>query len=117
MQLIEYAMRPSAEHDRITWMIDAKPPDRHTVDHFRAGLIVIAPGDVVARACGEYLDSRVLRQVLRNIPRVQFGATVDVGAVALHHDSELHCAEGSGSWPESARSDPGSAGPSNSPSS
>ena len=47
-----------------------------------------------------------------DIAGMQLGAAVDVGAVALHDDSELHCAEGSGSSPESSLSDPASAGPS-----
>ena len=45
----------------------------------------------------------MLRQVLGDVARVQLGAAVDVGAVALHDDGELHCAEsGPSSSPESS---------------
>ena len=112
MRVIEHAIGPSAEHARIARVIDSKPAHRHAVHHFRARRIVVAPRDIVARARRQHVDVGVLRQVLGDIAGMQLGAAVDVGAVALHHDSELHCAEGSGSSPESSLSDPASAGPS-----
>src|SRR5688572_8122116 len=114
MHVIEYPIGPSAEYVGISRVIDAKPTDRHAVDHIGARGIFVAPRYIVPGARCEDINSGVLRQVLRHIAGVQFGPTVDVGAIALHHDSELHCADGSGSSPESASSDPVSARPSES---
>ena len=102
MRVIEHPVGPPPERERIAWMIDAKPANRHAIDYFGPGLIVVTPRNVIARARRQHFDLRVLRQVLSDIAGVQLGAAVDVGAVALHHDSQLHCAEGSGSSPESS---------------
>src|SRR5688572_18795446 len=112
MRVIEHTIGPSAEHKRIAGVVDSKPAHGHAIHHFRARRIVVSPRDIVARAGRQYVNLGVLRQVLGDIAGMQLGAAVDVGAVALHHDSELHCAEGSGSSPESSLSDPAPVGPS-----
>src|SRR5687767_3649621 len=102
MGLVEDAIRPAAEIDGVSLLIDSKTPYGHVVHEFRSCRIIVAPRHVIASACREHLNLRVLREMLGDVTRVQLGAAVDVGAVALHHDSELHCAEGSGSSPESS---------------
>ena len=85
-------------------VIDPKPADGNAVHDFHPGRKLVAPRHVVARARREHVNGGVPGQVLGDVAGVQLGAAVDVGAVALHHDSELHCAEGSGSSPESSLS-------------
>ena len=43
------------------------------------------------RARRQYLDRDVLGQVLGNIAGMLLGAAVDVGAVPLDNDRNLHC--------------------------
>src|SRR5918993_5942829 len=102
MCMVEDAVRPAAEVGGVSLLIDSEPPHRNVVHEFRSCRIIVAPGDVIASACRQHLDLRVLRKMLGDVASVQLGAAVDLGAIALHHDSELHCAEGSGSSPESS---------------
>ena len=69
---------------------DRETADGDAVDLLDAGRRLVAPGDVVARARREHLDLGVPREALRDVARVQLGAAVDVGAVALDDDRELH---------------------------
>ena len=57
---------------------------------------LILPSHVVARASGQNLDRRVTGEALGDVARVQLGAAVDVRAVALDDDRELHDSEQSG---------------------
>ena len=43
------------------------------------------------RARGQHLDLDVLGQVLRHVAGMLLGAAVDVGAVPLDDDRDLHC--------------------------
>jgi hypothetical protein len=43
------------------------------------------------RAGRQHLDLHVLGEVLRNIASMLLGAAVDVGAVPLNDDRDLHC--------------------------
>ena len=101
MLVTEDVVRQSSEHVNVALLIDTKAAHRDAVDSLHASRIFIAPGDVVARASREHFDIGVARKMLGDIAGVQLGAAVDVGAVALHDDGELHCAEGSG--PSSSR--------------
>src|SRR6187402_70731 len=106
MQMMEHAIRPSSEHVRIAGLIDPESSYRYVVDCFGARLVFVAPGNVVPGARGQHVDVGVLRQMLGDVTGVQLCAAVDVGAIALHDDSELHCAEGSGSSPEPSSKSP-----------
>ena len=67
-----------------------KPAHGHATDGFDARRKRIGPRDVVLRAGGEYLDLGVTRQMLSDVARMQLGAAVDVGAVPLCDDRNLH---------------------------
>ena len=75
-------------------MRDRKAPHRDAVDLLDAGRQLVAPGDVVAGAGRQDLDLGVPREVLGDVARVQLRAAVDVGAVALDDDRELHDSRG-----------------------
>src|SRR5205823_7025928 len=66
----------------------------HVVDLIDAGRPLVSPADVVLRARGKDLYLRMTRQSLGDITRVQLGTAVDVGAVALDDDRELHDSDG-----------------------
>ena len=55
-----------------------------------AGRELVGPRDIVLRAGGEHLDLGMTREVLRDVARMQLGAAVDVGAVPLRDDRDLH---------------------------
>ena len=42
------------------------------------------------RAGREHLDLHVPGKLLGDIPRMLFGAAVDIGAIALNNDRDLH---------------------------
>ena len=86
----EDVRRSSAEIELVALPRDGKALDHDAVDRLGPGGKIVAPRDVVARAGGQHADVRVAREVLGDVPRVQLGAAVDVGAVPLHHDGELH---------------------------
>jgi len=90
VRLVEDADRSAPELLGIPRMPDRKPPHRDAVDRLDARGELVPPRHVVASARGQHLDLVVPRQVLRDVPRVQLGAAVDVGAVALDDDRELH---------------------------
>ena len=50
------------------------------------GRKLVAPRQVITRARGEDTDLGIACEVLGDVPRVQLGAAVDVGAVPLHND-------------------------------
>src|SRR5688572_352354 len=99
MAMVEHAIRPAAEIGSVSLPINSETAHRNVVHELRPCGVIVAPRHVIAGACRKDLDLRVLREMLCYIAGVQLGAAVDVGAVTLHHDSELHCAEGSGSSP------------------
>ena len=89
--LLEDALGARGKELHVPLAIDREALDRDPVDGLRAGRIVVVPGDVIARAGRQHDDLRVRRQMLGDIARVQLSAAVDVGAIALHHDGQLHC--------------------------
>ena len=52
---------------------------------------LVRPGDVIARAGRKHLHLMVAREPLGHVARVLLRAAVDVGAVALNDDRQLHC--------------------------
>jgi hypothetical protein len=90
MRMLEHAVGAPPELVRVPLVSDRKAPDGDPVHLLDAGRPLIPPRHVVGGARGENLDLRVPRQPFRHIPRVQLGAAVDVGAVALDDDTELH---------------------------
>ncbi len=74
----------------------ARPGNRRTVTPLTCSTPAgssLLPGDVVARAGREDLDLGVPREAFGDVARVQLGAAVDVRAVALDDDRELHESE------------------------
>src|SRR6185436_6552320 len=88
--MIEHAARQPPEVIRTAFVPDRKPAHGDPVDPIDAGRPLVAPGDVIAGAGRHHLDLRVPREPLGHVARVQLGAAVDVGAVTLDHDRELH---------------------------
>ena len=64
------------------------------VDGLDARAELVVPADVIARAGGDDLDLGVPGEPFGDVARVQLGAAVDVGAVALNDDRELHDSAG-----------------------
>ena len=91
----EDVRRSPAEIELVALPRDRKALDDDAVDRLGPGGKIVAPRDVVARAGGQHADVRVAREALGDVPRVQLGAAVDIGAVPLHHDRELHSSTGS----------------------
>src|SRR6188768_4597582 len=88
----EYLFRPFRELDRITFGRNRKAVNGDAVHRVLACRQLVLPRDVVAvRACRQYLDLDMLRQVLGDVPRMLFGAAVDIGTVALNNNRDLHC--------------------------
>ena len=104
--------RPPAELERLAFVRDRKASHRDAVDLLDAGRQLVAPGDVVARAGRDDFDLGVPREPLGDVARVQLRAAVDVGAVALNDDRELHDSFGS---PAPRSPAPGSSDGSNPP--
>src|SRR3954465_5145168 len=102
--MLEHAIRPPSERFDVAFSIDREAVRWHAVDVLDAGWVLVAPGDIVPRTSRQHTDLRVASEVLRYITRVQLGAAIDVGAVALHDDSQLH-------WPVSGPSSPSEPGP------
>ena len=84
-------VRPRAEVPQVALATTGKRRTGTPFTRSTPGRQLVTPGDVVARARGEDFDLRVPRQAFGDVARVQFGAAVDVGAVALDDDRELHC--------------------------
>ena len=106
---LEYLLGAPRKNLDVALVGHGEAMDRDAVDDLDAGGVFVVPRDVIARARREDGDLCVRRKMLGDVARVQLGAAVDVGAVPLHDDGELHCSDGSGpsSSPESApESDP-----------
>ena len=74
-------------------MRNGEAPHGNAVDLFHAAGPLVPPGHVVARARRHDLDLRVTRKPFGDVPRMEFCAAVDVRAVALDRDRELHDSE------------------------
>src|SRR5512144_2869875 len=92
MRLLEHATRSFCEDLWIAFVLHAEPPHRDAVHDVGARLELVTPCDVVGGAGREDFDLRVPREMLRDIPRVQFGAAVDRRAVPLDDNGEFHWA-------------------------
>src|SRR5262249_54431185 len=110
--LFEHAIRSLAEDLRVALVFHREAANGDAVHLLDTGLELVTPRDVIGRARREHVDLRVARQVLRDVARVQLGATADRLPVPLYDDGELHCAEESGPCPGEP-----SPGPSSGPSS
>src|SRR5215210_7305636 len=102
--MLEDSIGPPSERFDVAFSIDGEAVRWHTINVLDASRVLVAPGDIVPRTSRQDTDLRVASEVLRYIARVQLGAAVDVGAVALHHDSQLH-------WLVSGPSSPSEPGP------
>ena len=78
--------------------------DRKSVYPFETRLEAIFPRDVVAGAGCENLDVGVECEMLRNVAGVKLGAAVEVCAISLDDDGQLHRSDGSGSPADAAGS-------------
>ena len=78
------------ERSRITRARNREPAHRDAVYRLDAGPEFVRPGDIVLRARGEHLDLGMASEVFGNVARMQLGATIDVGAVSLRDDRNLH---------------------------
>ena len=90
MWFFEDACLQAAEYLRIAFVLDLETSDGDTVDAPDSHWKFVAPGDIVCRARREHLDVRVPREPLGDVARVQFRAAIDVAAVSLNDDRELH---------------------------
>src|SRR5947208_959165 len=106
MWLFEDLLRSSGKNLHVAFECNREPMDGNAVDLFNARGIRVAPRDVVAGAGRQHCDLRVTGEMLGDVPCVQFSAAVDLGAVSLHNDCELHCSDGSGFWSSSDSSSP-----------
>ena len=91
MRLFEDLRRPPTEHVDVAFPADRKPPDRDAVHPLDTGVELVAPRDVVGRAGRQDLDLDVSGEVLSDIPGMLLGAAVQLGAIALDDNGELHC--------------------------
>ena len=92
MWLREDLGRPLRKLDRVALDRHWKAVDGNPVDDFQAGRQLVLPRDVIAmRARREHLDLEVLGQMLRDVTGMLLGAAVDVSAVPLDDDRDLHC--------------------------
>ena len=101
VRVVEHAPGTPAELIRIALVSNGKSTDRDAVDLFDPGRPLVAPRHVVTRAGRDDLDLGVPREPLGHVARMELCATVDVRAVALDHDRELHDSEVSPPVPES----------------
>ena len=104
MDLLEHLRRSPAELVRTPFVRDREPPDLNAVDLFHAGGRSFLPRDVVAGARCHDLDGGVPREPLCDVTSMQFRAAVDVGAVALNDDGQLHDSDECPSPPSSCGS-------------
>src|SRR5437763_122562 len=91
MAFLEDAIGSPSKELGIAFVRHRKPAHRHAIHLLEPRRQLIAPRDVVGRARREDLDVTVPREMLRHIPRVQLGATVDRVAVPLYDNRDLHC--------------------------
>src|SRR4026209_1134158 len=92
MRLRENFLGPLRELDRISLGGDTETVDRNAVNDVAAFRQLVFPRDVIAmRARRQHLDLDVPGEVFRDITRMLLGAAVDIGAVALNDDRDLHC--------------------------
>ena len=94
MPSIEDVIGAQSELRLVSFMVDCKAFDGDPVDGVRSGRILVAPRQVIVSAGGEHAHLGVARQMLGDVPRVQLGAAVDVGAVPLHDDRYPHSSGG-----------------------
>ncbi len=88
--MLEDALRTPAEFDRMPLAADREASHLQTVDGLDAGAELVLPADVIARARGDDFDLRVARQPFGDVAGVELRPAVDVGAVSLNDDGELH---------------------------
>ena len=106
--VLEHPIGAAGEQMRITFVLDAKPPDGYAVDGLDAGGERVPPRDVVGGARRQHLDLCVFGEMFGDVTRVQLRAAVDRLAVALNDDGQFHCSSTSGGL--SPPSDRGSLG-------
>src|SRR5262245_43697278 len=102
MRLFEDPRLQPAEDFRIALVLDLEAPDRDAVDALDSSRKLVAPGDVVFRARSEHFDVRVPREPLGDVTRMQLRPAIDVAAVPLNDDGELHPSACWG-WPATCR--------------
>jgi hypothetical protein len=90
MLVAEDVLRVTAELAWYPFVPDRETPHRNAVHPVDPLGQLVPPGEVVARARGHDLDVGMPRKAFRDVPGVQLRAAVDVSAVPLNRDRELH---------------------------
>jgi len=90
MRPLEHSNGSAPEFVGMPLAVDRKPEHTNAVDLLLARGELVPPGDVIARAGGEDIHSHAARQPLGDITSVELGAAIDVGAVPLDDDRQLH---------------------------
>src|SRR5215204_4929086 len=112
MRLREHPLGQFGELDRVAFGRHRETMNGNAMHHLLAFRQLVLPRNVIAMcAGGQYLDLDVPGQVLGDVPRMLLGAAVDVGAVPLDNNRDLHCRSSSASesglrwesWPDSSR--------------
>ena len=98
--MLEDVRRAAPEILDVAFAGDAEAPHLHAAHRFGPLGPLVTPGDVVARTGRQHVDLMLLGEQLDDVASVQFGAAVDLRAVALDDDGQLHDCEDPGS-PES----------------
>src|SRR5688572_23764093 len=93
MRLVENPPGAPPELVRVALVLHRKTPDADAVDTLDTWRPLVSPGHVIARARGDDLDLGMAREALGDVACMQLRAAVDVGAVALDDDRELHDSE------------------------
>jgi hypothetical protein len=94
VRLFEHAAGAPAELLRLPFVSDRESSDRKAVDRLEPRRELVAPCDVVAGAGGDDFDRCVPGKPLGYVAGVQLRAAVDVSAIPLDNDRELHDSEG-----------------------
>src|SRR5437868_2637985 len=95
MAVPENLVRSLGEDLDVALVVYREAMNGNTVELTFARPVLIMPGDVIARAGGQNVDVGMAGEMFRDVAGMQLRATVDVGAVSLHDDGELHCSDGS----------------------
>src|SRR4030095_42684 len=97
MRGLEHSVRPLFEFDRVALTGDGKAAHVDAFDRLDAFGQLVLPRDVVTGAGREDFDLDVGCEMLGHVPSMLFGAAVDLGAVPLNDDRDLHWLSSEGS--------------------
>src|SRR6476646_7991433 len=95
MRLVEDATRQSTKMIDIALVPDRKTAHRNAIDLFDAFRAFVLPGHVISRSRRDDLDLGVTGEPFGDVSCVELRAAVDIRAIALDRDRDLHDSEGS----------------------